>query len=204
MWLYLSVSNQSSDGSGSGSIGQNLATIKSLRVLRVLRPLKTIKRIPKLKAVFDCVVGSLKNVVNILIVYILFHFIFAVIGVQLFNAKFFYCTDPSKHTAKDCRLVLIFPSTLQDLLLMFYFQKGAIFSYLMMEKLYQERKNANGKFKNSIITMLQLRCSHYLRYKPPKAGQRKLWSLFFSFQINLSCNYYYYFFEKCVTKFDGC
>ena len=38
----------------------------------ILRPLKTIKRVPKLKAVFDCVVNSLKNVFNILIVYILF------------------------------------------------------------------------------------------------------------------------------------
>lgn len=78
------------------------ATMKILRVLRVLRPLKTIKRIPKLKAVFDCVVGSLKNVVNILIVYLLFQFIFAVIGVQLFNGKFFHCTDESKHNEKDC------------------------------------------------------------------------------------------------------
>lgn len=74
-------------------------------MLRVLRPLKTIKRVPKLKAVFDCVVNSLKNVVNILIVYILFQFIFAVIGVQLFNGKFFYCTDGSKRNALDCRYV---------------------------------------------------------------------------------------------------
>lgn len=79
------------------------ATMKILRVLRVLRPLKTIKRIPKLKAVFDCVVGSLKNVVNILIVYLLFQFIFAVIGVQLFNGKFFHCNDESKHTKRDCQ-----------------------------------------------------------------------------------------------------
>ncbi|XP_037935062.1 voltage-dependent calcium channel type A subunit alpha-1 isoform X8 [Teleopsis dalmanni] len=90
------------DMSGS-SAGQNLSTIKSLRVLRVLRPLKTIKRVPKLKAVFDCVVNSLKNVVNILIVYILFQFIFSVIGVQLFNGKFFYCTDESKHTSEECQ-----------------------------------------------------------------------------------------------------
>ncbi|XP_025161930.1 voltage-dependent calcium channel type A subunit alpha-1 isoform X16 [Harpegnathos saltator] len=89
------------DMSGS-SAGQNLSTIKSLRVLRVLRPLKTIKRVPKLKAVFDCVVNSLKNVINILIVYILFQFIFAVIAVQLFNGKFFYCTDESKYTKEDC------------------------------------------------------------------------------------------------------
>ncbi|XP_058446082.1 voltage-dependent calcium channel type A subunit alpha-1 isoform X9 [Malaya genurostris] len=90
------------DMTGS-SAGQNLSTIKSLRVLRVLRPLKTIKRVPKLKAVFDCVVNSLKNVTNILIVYILFHFIFAVIAVQLFNGKFFYCTDDSKHTSDECK-----------------------------------------------------------------------------------------------------
>ncbi|XP_018802975.1 PREDICTED: voltage-dependent calcium channel type A subunit alpha-1 isoform X4 [Bactrocera latifrons] len=90
------------DMSGS-SAGQNLSTIKSLRVLRVLRPLKTIKRVPKLKAVFDCVVNSLKNVVNILIVYILFQFIFSVIGVQLFNGKFFYCTDESKHSSEECQ-----------------------------------------------------------------------------------------------------
>ncbi|XP_026668099.1 voltage-dependent calcium channel type A subunit alpha-1 isoform X6 [Ceratina calcarata] len=90
------------DMTGS-SAGQNLSTIKSLRVLRVLRPLKTIKRVPKLKAVFDCVVNSLKNVINILIVYILFQFIFAVIAVQLFNGKFFFCTDESKYTKEECQ-----------------------------------------------------------------------------------------------------
>ncbi|KAJ8285684.1 hypothetical protein GJAV_G00029740 [Gymnothorax javanicus] len=86
-----------------GTKGKDISTIKSLRVLRVLRPLKTIKRLPKLKAVFDCVVNSLKNVLNILIVYILFMFIFAVIAVQLFKGKFFYCTDTSKGLEKDCR-----------------------------------------------------------------------------------------------------
>ncbi|XP_028828597.1 voltage-dependent N-type calcium channel subunit alpha-1B isoform X6 [Denticeps clupeoides] len=86
-----------------GTKGKDINTIKSLRVLRVLRPLKTIKRLPKLKAVFDCVVNSLKNVLNILIVYVLFMFIFAVIAVQLFKGKFFYCTDESKALQKDCR-----------------------------------------------------------------------------------------------------
>lgn len=84
------------------SAGQNLSTIKAFRVLRVLRPLKTIKRVPKLKAVFDCVLTSLRNVFNILIVYILFQFIFAVIAVQLFNGRFFYCTDEAKLTHNQC------------------------------------------------------------------------------------------------------
>lgn len=48
-------------------------------------------------------VNSLKNVLNILIVYMLFMFIFAVIAVQLFKGKFFYCTDESKELERDCR-----------------------------------------------------------------------------------------------------
>ena len=91
-------------GNSRGSSGgENLGTMKSLRVLRVLRPLKTIKRVPKLKAVFDCVINSLKNVFNILVVYLLFHFIFAVIAVQLFNGKFFFCNDKSKEDANQCQ-----------------------------------------------------------------------------------------------------
>nr|XP_021335320.1 voltage-dependent P/Q-type calcium channel subunit alpha-1A isoform X4 [Danio rerio] len=89
--------------SGGSGKGKDISIIKSLRVLRVLRPLKTIKRLPKLKAVFDCVVNSLKNVLNILIVYMLFMFIFAVVAVQLFKGRFFYCTDESKEFARDCR-----------------------------------------------------------------------------------------------------
>ncbi|XP_015795896.2 voltage-dependent calcium channel type A subunit alpha-1 isoform X5 [Tetranychus urticae] len=90
-------------GMGEKDGAENLGTIKSLRVLRVLRPLKTIKRVPKLKAVFDCVVTSLKNVFNILIVYMLFQFIFAVIAVQLFNGRFFFCNDESKLTKEECQ-----------------------------------------------------------------------------------------------------
>ena len=82
------------------AIGQNL---KSVKLLRVLRPLKMVNRVPALKAVFDCVVSSLKNVFNILIVYMLFLLIFGMVGVQLFNGKFFYCNDPSRRTLDECQ-----------------------------------------------------------------------------------------------------
>ena len=81
-------------------IGQKL---KSFKLLRVLRPLKMVNRVPALKAVFDCVVISLKNVFNILIVYMLFLLIFAMVGVQLFNGKFFFCNDASRHNAEECQ-----------------------------------------------------------------------------------------------------
>lgn len=59
--------------------------------------------VPSPQAVFDCVVNSLKNVLNILIVYLLFMFIFAVVAVQLFKGRFFFCTDESKEFERDCR-----------------------------------------------------------------------------------------------------
>lgn len=84
----------------NSTIGKNL---KKLVLIRVLRPLKTINRVPKLKAVFDCVLTSLKNVFNILVVYMLFQFIFSVIAVQIFKGKFFYCTDLSKYYENKCK-----------------------------------------------------------------------------------------------------
>ncbi len=74
-----------------------------MKLLRVLRPLKMVNRVPALKAVFDCVLTSLKNVANILIVYNLFLLIFAMVGVQLFNGKFFACNDSSMRTKDQCK-----------------------------------------------------------------------------------------------------
>ncbi|XP_073235068.1 voltage-dependent L-type calcium channel subunit alpha-1D-like [Porites lutea] len=77
--------------------------IKSFRVLRVLRPLKAINKSKKLKAVFECMLYSLKNVRNILLITLLFYFIFAVVGVQLFKGKFWFCNDQSKMTKEACQ-----------------------------------------------------------------------------------------------------
>ena len=55
------------------------------------------------QAVFDCVIQSIKNVTNILIVYLLFHFIFSVVAVQLFSGSFSYCTDVAKRDPLLCK-----------------------------------------------------------------------------------------------------
>ena len=46
---------------------------------------------------------SVKNVANILMITMLFLFIFAVMGVQLFNGKFQECNDGSKLTKDTCQ-----------------------------------------------------------------------------------------------------
>uniref|UniRef100_A0A8C4M574 Voltage-dependent N-type calcium channel subunit alpha n=1 Tax=Equus asinus asinus TaxID=83772 RepID=A0A8C4M574_EQUAS len=87
------------------SLQQSLSTVMGLRTLQAWVPCPSPHGSipPPHQAVFDCVVNSLKNVLNILIVYMLFMFIFAVIAVQLFKGKFFYCTDESKELERDCR-----------------------------------------------------------------------------------------------------
>ncbi|XP_074596871.1 calcium voltage-gated channel subunit cacophony isoform X2 [Brevipalpus obovatus] len=131
-------------GIGEEGGGENLGTIKSLRVLRVLRPLKTIKRVPKLKAVFDCVVTSLKNVFNILIVYMLFQFIFAVIAVQLFNGRFMYCNDESKLTFQEC----------QGEFFRFSYKDNGILNLPEVEKRVWERRHFH--YDNVMAAMLTL------------------------------------------------
>ncbi|XP_011637593.1 voltage-dependent calcium channel type D subunit alpha-1 [Pogonomyrmex barbatus] len=77
--------------------------IKVLRVLRVLRPLRAINRAKGLKHVVQCVIVAVKTIGNIVLVTSLLQFVFAVIGVQLFKGKFFYCTDASKMTNATCQ-----------------------------------------------------------------------------------------------------
>jgi hypothetical protein len=43
-----------------------------------------------------------------MIVYMLFQFIFAVIAVQLFKGRFYYCTDDSKSYPDDCKWVVLY------------------------------------------------------------------------------------------------
>ena len=83
--------------------GSGIGFLKILRVLRVLRPLRAINRAKGLKKVVQCLIVSVKTISNIVIVTLLLQFLFAVIGVQLFKGKFFYCTDDSKNTEVECQ-----------------------------------------------------------------------------------------------------
>ncbi|KAK7582611.1 hypothetical protein V9T40_014056 [Parthenolecanium corni] len=91
--------------SGSGKMA--FSYVKILRVLRVLRPLRAINRAKGLKHVVQCVIVAVKTIGNIVLVTCLLQFMFAVIGVQLFKGKFYYCTDNAKTTKDDCKGLFI-------------------------------------------------------------------------------------------------
>ena len=94
-----------------------MSVVKVLRVIRVLRPLRSgmfldeplslmcfcraINRAAGLKHVVQCMVASVKNIGNILMVALLLLFMFAVVGVQLFKGRFGRCTDPMVQVRRE-------------------------------------------------------------------------------------------------------
>ena len=57
-------------------------SLRALRALRALRPLRVISRYPGMKLVVNSVFRSLPDILNTVIVCVLFYLIFAIIGVQ--------------------------------------------------------------------------------------------------------------------------
>lgn len=53
----------------------------------------------------QCVIVAVKTIGNIVLVTYMLIFMFAIIGVQLFNGTFFHCTDPAQIRPEDCQLV---------------------------------------------------------------------------------------------------
>ncbi|XP_070559615.1 voltage-dependent L-type calcium channel subunit alpha-1D-like isoform X5 [Ptychodera flava] len=82
---------------------KGISAVKILRVLRVLRPLRAINRAKGLKHVVQCVFVAIKTIGNIMLVTFLLQFMFACVGVQLFQGTFFRCTDGSKVTKEECK-----------------------------------------------------------------------------------------------------
>ncbi|XP_065657245.1 probable voltage-dependent N-type calcium channel subunit alpha-1B isoform X4 [Hydra vulgaris] len=83
--------------------GKVKSFLKILRLLRAFRCLKSVNNIPKLKLIIQCIGSSIKNATGIMAAILQCYFIFAVMGVQLFQGQLNYCTDESKIKEKDCR-----------------------------------------------------------------------------------------------------
>ncbi|XP_061188059.1 probable voltage-dependent N-type calcium channel subunit alpha-1B [Saccostrea echinata] len=82
----------------------NTKSLKIFRVLRILRILRTInvKTFKGLKTACEKFLKSVKSVGPLVLIYVLMHFTFAIMAVQLLKGRLCYCTDITKQ--KDqCR-----------------------------------------------------------------------------------------------------
>ena len=63
------------------------AQLKVLRILRVLRPLRLLQRDPGMKLIIMSLIKTMPSVVDVTAVVLVFHVVFAIIGMQLFSGK---------------------------------------------------------------------------------------------------------------------
>jgi len=80
----------------------NLDFLRILRTFRAMRPLRTIKRAPGLKCVVDAILGCVPSFINIVLVSSLVYLVFAIMGVQLWAGKFWYCNDATMSGVSTC------------------------------------------------------------------------------------------------------
>lgn len=80
--------------------------IKILRMLRVLRPLRFISHNVAMKMVVIALLESTAHIVNVLMVVAVVYLIFAIVGVNFFGGKFFYCNIMTYQieTEQECQL----------------------------------------------------------------------------------------------------
>jgi hypothetical protein len=69
-----------------------LSFVRIMRALRVLRPLRMIAHNPELKMIINALLDSMGSISNVLFVIGIVYLIFAIIGVNLFKEKFYYCS----------------------------------------------------------------------------------------------------------------
>ena len=82
-----------------------IGIVKLMRVLRVLRPLRFINSNKDLKMVVVALLESVNPILSVMIVIAIIFLIFAILGMNFFGGKFFYCSiDPYVHmTENNCR-----------------------------------------------------------------------------------------------------
>jgi hypothetical protein len=69
----------------------DLPVIKVFRLLRTLRPLRVISHNVGLKMIVIALLESVGGILNVMVVVMMVWLIFAILGVNNFGGKFFYC-----------------------------------------------------------------------------------------------------------------
>ena len=79
-----------------------LVIVRSFRTLRALRPLRAIRRLRGMRLVMATLVKSLPQIGNVALFGLFQLVVFGILGVQLFQGKFWRCTDPSATHLDEC------------------------------------------------------------------------------------------------------
>ena len=78
--------------------------LKILRLLRALRPLRVISHNIAMKMIVSALIESIGSIFNVMIVVVMVWLMFAILAINMFNGKSFYCSIEtySYHTKDKC------------------------------------------------------------------------------------------------------
>lgn len=82
--------------------------LRIIRLIRCVRPLRLLNKNESIRAVINAVAESLPSVFYVVLLYFFLTITFAILGMQLFMAKFDMCTDYEAVGFLDCRGVASF------------------------------------------------------------------------------------------------
>jgi len=63
--------------------------------MRILRPIRIINRNEGLRISIQCLIRAIPSIYNVTFLNLMFFSIFAIVGINLFKGKFWYCSHPS-------------------------------------------------------------------------------------------------------------
>jgi hypothetical protein len=96
--MFLTISGVSNKGS----------FLRIIRLIRCVRPLRLLNKNESIRAVINAVAESLPSVFYVVLLYFFLTVTFAILGMQLFMAKFDACTDVAAVGFFDCAGVTLF------------------------------------------------------------------------------------------------
>lgn len=73
--------------------GVNIPAIRILRLLRTLRPLRFISHNSDMKLIVTALLESVGHIINVVVVVLMVWLMFAILAVNLFSGKLFYCSE---------------------------------------------------------------------------------------------------------------
>jgi hypothetical protein len=78
-WLLTSISNI------------DVSFVRSFRALRALRPLRLVSKNEGMKTVVNSLLKSIPQLINVMLISLLFYMVFGILGVQIFRGSFGKC-----------------------------------------------------------------------------------------------------------------
>lgn len=86
-----------------GVSGISVSFLRGFRALRALRPLRMVSKNEGMKVVVNSLLTSIPNLLNVILISLLFFLVFGILGVQLFKGQLGYCNDESIAYKNDCQ-----------------------------------------------------------------------------------------------------